>query len=469
MKKIYVFLIALFFAPSMYATHLMGGEITLRQISALDYEITLTAYRDTLGVPMRLTGQFNVYDTSGLVMSLSIPVDTTSGNLQLSIPYGIEIYVFKDTIQFPREGFYYIGYSDCCRNGAILNLGAPLSENMYLHTTVKVDTVAGNSSPYFMAAPTTHLPALTSWQYNPLPTDPDGDSLAWSIDVPLRAAPVGTVSSPVASYSAPFSTLSNPFSIDPVTGQISWTASTIGNFAASILVEEFRGGAKIGEIRRDMQFIVAPISSASAPPKFVNFAGSFPPNSSGYPSLTAGIGKSNLTQMNIRGIDPNSPVKFEAFGEPFLFKANQAVFTSRTLSSPNHVEGYFDWIPVQSQARAKPYIIVFRASDGRFAMDQTVLVEVKNVTGLEREDYVFTKLYPNPTEGMVYMPLKMNKAQNVTIEVYDVLGSKVLEFKDRLGEGNQVLAKEMRLPGGQYYIRISGTTGLLGVQKLMVK
>ena len=61
---------------------------------------------------------------------------------------------------------------------------------------------------------------------------------------------------PIAGYTNPPSVPGGQFSINPVTGTISWTASTIGNFVYTVTCEEFRNGNKIGEIRRDMQFIV---------------------------------------------------------------------------------------------------------------------------------------------------------------------------------------------------------------------
>ena len=53
-----------------------------------------------------------------------------------------------------------------------------------------------------------------------------------------------------------YSNLSGIFSIDSITGSLLWNARMSGNFAASFIIEEFRSGQKIGEIRRDMQFIV---------------------------------------------------------------------------------------------------------------------------------------------------------------------------------------------------------------------
>ena len=53
-----------------------------------------------------------------------------------------------------------------------------------------------------------------------------------------------------------YSNTSNPFALDSVTGELSWNAKMQGNFVAAFLIEEYRNGVKIGEMRRDMQYIV---------------------------------------------------------------------------------------------------------------------------------------------------------------------------------------------------------------------
>ena len=52
-------------------------------------------------------------------------------------------------------------------------------------TYVNVDSANPNSSPTYIAPPVIYLPTNNVWQYNPLPFDPDGDSLVWNLSVPL--------------------------------------------------------------------------------------------------------------------------------------------------------------------------------------------------------------------------------------------------------------------------------------------
>ena len=101
--------------------------------------------------------------------------------------------------------------------------------------------------------------------------------------------------------------------IDVVTGDISWTASFIGNYVTTVLVEEYRNGVKIGEIRRDMQLIVLP--SWNALSMFTNIT-NIPTNTAGYPYVS--ISPNQNYQLSLMASDPdiNDLIVMEAFGEP---------------------------------------------------------------------------------------------------------------------------------------------------------
>ena len=236
---------------NMSATHLMGGEIIAQQISGLQYKITLTTYRDTIGIAMAPSANFSVKDTNGnVIMTFSTTYDSIiSGNTLPMYPYGIEVYFFIDTITLPYGGMFTIGWGNCCRNGAIQNITNPLNQSMFLQTEMTAMDSLSNSTPFFLVPAAIFLPINTQWQYNPLPFDPDGDSLYWSLSFPLN-----NWNTACPGFTIPGSS-SGPMTINPITGTITWTANTLGNFVATVLVEEYRNGFKIGSIRRDMQFI----------------------------------------------------------------------------------------------------------------------------------------------------------------------------------------------------------------------
>jgi uncharacterized protein (DUF2141 family) len=70
-------LLTLLFTFSGKATHLMGGEIVAQQISGSQYQIVMTVYRDTAGIPMQTTAQFDITDSAGTnVTTLTTPYDS---------------------------------------------------------------------------------------------------------------------------------------------------------------------------------------------------------------------------------------------------------------------------------------------------------------------------------------------------------------------------------------------------------
>ncbi|MDZ7848223.1 MAG: hypothetical protein U5L96_16530 [Owenweeksia sp.] len=254
MKKIILSSIICLGSYAMLATHLMGGEITVQNIGNGNHLVTLLVYRDTIGIPMDTNVTFHFSNTQGANHSLTTGYDSIiSGNLLPMYPYGVEVYLFIDTISFLSPGLWEVYQEDCCRNAAIQNLSHPLGESMVLKSSLMVNATSSNSSPFFLVPAAIFLPINTLWQYNPLPFDPDGDSLSWRLDTPLTK-----FNQYCAGYTNPGADPTNPspMTIDPVTGTITWTAKRIGNTVASILVDQHRNGQYMGHIRRDMQFIV---------------------------------------------------------------------------------------------------------------------------------------------------------------------------------------------------------------------
>lgn len=462
MKKLLLILaMGIFLVPNTNATHLMGGEMTIAHVGGDDYIINLTAYRDTLGIPFAGVAVFNVYDiTDSLILTITVPQDTTSGALLAGVPYGVEIYSFTDSLTLPGAGEYRIEWINCCRNGAISNLSTPLGESMSLNTTITHFGVGStNSSPVFLAPPVTYLPQNQAWQYNSLPFDVDGDSLAWSLDTPLTN--VGVYAN---GYTAPSDT-AGPFTLDPITGQIDWTPDMIGNFVASIRIEEFRAGVKIGEIRRDYQMIVIPDTNTT--PRIMNMS-VFPVNANGH--FVANVATNTPFTVSLLAEDAqNDQIEFFAYGEPFLLANNAATFSTQIISGTKLL-GTMDWTPSPSQARTNPYIVVFRTRDHIFSMDETVLFSVDAFTGIEdNSSSEIGNVYPNPAAHMVMVPINLEREAEITIALYTVLGTKIAEYaKKNYPAGNHLETLNLEVANGEYFITLVENGKTLATKKVIV-
>lgn len=433
------------------ATHLMGGEITVKDLGSNKYEILLTAYRDTGGIPMRQTARFDVSQLNGTFStSLTTPQDTfLSGSLIQGIPYGVEVYYFRDTVSVPGPGQYKVSWKNCCRNGAILNMMQPLNESMYLQSVFQVDS-APNSTPVFLAPPITYLPVGVPWQYNALPVDADGDSLVWSLATPLDQA-----NQPVQGYQLPPADSTNPFSIDPLSGTITYTADTVGNFVASLLVEEYRQGQKIGEIRRDMQMVV--ISSGNQMPTMANW-GQFSTNPQGQAYVQMMAGAPHQFTLKATDADLYDQVHLQAYGAPFNLDQQPAQFVIDTQSNKQGmIQGTFQWKPAKSHRRSRPYRVLFRLHDGQFVYDETLLIYVNSTVGLTPAPLgeESLSLYPQPARDFFNLRTELPAGGAVQMQLVNAQGQLVRQWDPgRQKAGLFRYRAPLEAPPGLYFVQL---------------
>ena len=477
MKKIFTLCFGVAIAVSSYATHLMGGQISATYLSSdtsgSHYFVELDVYRDTLGVSMTLAQTVEIYElditngTYNLVSIDSISLGASGAIATMSAVYGVEIYHFADLITFPANGYYMIKWSDCCRNGAIINMSTPLTEDMEFLTYVNVDSADPNSSPTYLAPPVIYLPTNNVWQYNPLPFDVDGDSLVWNLSVPLSN------NSFVAGYqdlsdTVLYSNTTGVFSMNPVTGEITWDPKMVGNFVASFAIEEYRNGVLVGAMSRDMQFVVVPDSTNAVPD--VSFMQSPPTNNLGYPYIKIAPGQNYQVHLLASDADVNDVVSMSSFGEPFGLTTAASTFNYSLTGSGNEIEGTFAWTPDVSQVRSNPYLVVFRISDNFFYYDETVQIEVTNITTAfeEVDEFKVHDIYPNPANSSFTLPISLTKGKDIEVSIYNVLGVKVSSEKLNLSAGNHILFKPFDLKNGQYFVNITDGNGLTIVTKKLL-
>ncbi len=461
MKYIYAALFSVFFFY-VDATHLMGGEITVLDLPNGQHRVNLLVYRDTVGIPMQSTALFKFTGPNGITFSRSVPYDSIiSGNLLPMYPYGVEIYLFTDTFTIPGPGQWHVSWSNCCRNGAIQNLSNPLSESMYLSTTFNVDSVQPNSSAFFLVPAAIYLPLNTPWQYNPLPFDPDGDSLAWTLDQPQRDFGVYC-----SGYTTPPSDPNNPLTLDPLTGTISWTANTVGHFVISILVDQYRNGVWIGEIRRDMQLIVVPATT-------------------GFPFWTSMNNMAPRDTLNV-SVPASSPLNFEivashsdsskalfmeAYSPLFQNPNNNINFSVAPTGQANDIKGTFYFVPDSSHVHQN-HLVVFRCSDRFFTTDQTMTISVTSGIGLEEFDNTQTtkdwKLYPNPVNDFITLSFQAAKSQDLELRILNSGGQLVMEQSLNAAYGtNMFWIESADLEKGLYFLQVLDDEGPIWTERLL--
>ncbi|GAB4136901.1 MAG: hypothetical protein Fur0041_11490 [Bacteroidia bacterium] len=345
--KIFVFTLlqVLMFQLPVMASHLMGGEITWTCQGNGQFVFNMKLYRDCNGAtgppnanltvfnhPTLTTIAMNLVaqnDISPQCNAIGPQISCASAQAQPGWPSSatpvagaVEEFIYQSNPIFisgtpPAQGWVFT-YSNCCRNAAITNLQNPnalgftLRAIMYPYNASNTNPCY-DSSPTFLESPKTIICTGYPFTYNHNAVDPELDSLAYSWDQPLDQMAVPPVWNPPASPApvtfAPTFAFNNPMpgptlnannvpaTINPATGEISYTSYTTGNFVTCIKVEAWKCGQKVAEIFREIQVILLPCGN-NTPPVVT------PPlqsNTTFYDTVYAG----QLVTFNLNAIDPD--------------------------------------------------------------------------------------------------------------------------------------------------------------------
>jgi hypothetical protein len=283
MKYINKLLLVVFFfagfSIDLHASHLLGSEITYECIGPNRYRVRMTVYRDCAGISaessqtLRYSSAQCGVNTTITLNRVGSPVDITplcpsqvSRCQSSSGPFGFQEVIYEGIINLPPGcgSDWVLSWSLCCRNDAINNLTSPGNQNMGVTATLD-NTIQPicNNSPVFNNEPAAILCVNQPFVYNHGVSDPDGDSLYFSLGNCIQGVGSNVNYSGSWNGTTPLPT-SSGVTIDPFTGAISFTPTQTFVGVICVKVEEFRNGVKIGEVNRDMQFRV--INCSNTPP-----------------------------------------------------------------------------------------------------------------------------------------------------------------------------------------------------------
>ncbi|MFM9051313.1 MAG: hypothetical protein ACKOKF_03205, partial [Bacteroidota bacterium] len=388
------------------------------------YQVTMTLYRDTIGIPMYPTEDINISadtiaGTSPVIYTINAPPAINFGN-------GVEEYTYQLNVSFPAAGDYVIYWSNCCRNAAILNFPNPDTYGMMLYTKVHVDTA--NSTPVFLNPPIPIAQLGVPFTFNSLPFDTDGDSLAWRMEIPLNMATSGSgyLLDTIMGYVDPSSDTSMPFTLNSATSEISFLPNLQGHFVVSLAVDEFRGGQKIGEIRRDMQIIVVGSSNS---PRLFNYTCNVAPTQ----NRTIAFAPNTTMHLSLNVSDPvdNDALNINAAGSAFM-NANPPVFTT-SAGANGAVNADLIWTPTLTEESAIPYITSFRIGESHggitFYRDETFQLIVNRSVGID-DPQNFTNVNWSLQEGLLIGKAEVRNPGSVEIELLSVNGQSIRRYDE---------------------------------------
>ncbi|NVK48318.1 MAG: gliding motility-associated C-terminal domain-containing protein [Cyclobacteriaceae bacterium] len=340
-----------------WATHIRAGEIIAERISVqtLTYRITVVGYTDTRSNVVFGPGVINFGD--GREEQLNTESDFSL--VELVAPQ-VEKNTFVITHTFQGPGTYTIRFQEFNRNDLTLNMDNSVDTPFYVETQITIDPFIGvNNSPVLTIPPVDNGAVNVRFIHNPGAYDPDGDSLAYELDIPKQAfqRPVNNYRDPnVAEFSTNQESGASPalFSIDEIFGDLIWDApGTAGQFNVAFRIKEYRKldgvWTQIGYVVRDMQIIIE--NSNNRRPELI-----LPPDL----CVEAGT----LIEEIIQGQDPDGdPIKIEVFGEPMEITTSPASYSPEPTfqDSPGIVD--FTWQTVCNHVRAREYDVRVRITD----------------------------------------------------------------------------------------------------------
>ena len=283
-------LLFLLLVSPLFASHLMGGEITWRCNGNGTYTFKVKIYRDCNGVPA--PAALNL-DSDGPVATIPC---IKIGQIDLS-PVGIgcptcaspsgynsavEEHIYEsDSITLsgvpPSTGWNF-WYSNCCRNSNIVNLDL---SNINFTLKAKMFSFSGqnafpcyDNSPYFANSPSLTACNKDTIQFNHTAFDVELDSLSFAWTPPL-SDDINTL----AIFNSGFTYLTplpgpaqNPqntvATLDSSQGIISLYSNSIGSYVTANKVSAYKCGQLVAELFREVQVYLSNCQISTNPPSF---------------------------------------------------------------------------------------------------------------------------------------------------------------------------------------------------------
>ena len=246
---------------SVKATHVVGGDITYECVGTDSFLVQLQLYRDCSGVnapsqvPVRFISSCGCFTQNlPLIGSTEIsqlcPQELPNSTCNGGFLPGVELYIYEGLAILTPCADWNMSYDYCCRN-SVINL--PGQGAVWIEATMNSVADACNTSPRFtdFAVPYFCINQPITYDFGVM--EQDGDSLVFSL-IAVRSGSVNTcvITTLNQTYTLP------GLIFDPITGQMTFMPTVVGNWVVVLLVEEYDPitNQLLGSVMRETQFIV---------------------------------------------------------------------------------------------------------------------------------------------------------------------------------------------------------------------
>lgn len=351
------------------ATHLKGGEITVKRISdkTLTFEFTLTTYtEDNPANRDQIDVNFCFGDGSEIVKAprcCGTPIAIGNGTMK-------NIYKVQYTYPAPALS-YKVSVAIPNRNENVRNIDRSVNVPFYVETTFSINSGLGQNSTPLLLNPAVDLTAVVGQPFihNANAVDAEGDSLAYRLSVSKTGDAQSCTAlgrgEMAAGFVQPNFAVSNvslvsSFTINSRTGDLIWDSpQEIGKYNCAFIVEEWRNGIKISETVRDMQIEVKDLDNKgpkiTVPADVCVQAGT---------QVTATITAVDIASKTGR-LDPltiSSTGNVYQIDTVYAIKPAYASFVSKPAQA-SPASGTFAWQTSCVHIRKEPYDVFFKVTD----------------------------------------------------------------------------------------------------------
>lgn len=487
MKKtvylLFAFLTILINHNPVKANKIMASDLTWRCVGQDSFLIKLVVYRDCNGDVLSSTPIIASCVNSGvevcrLLIGIGAPVDITPvcnvactkcQNPSCSFPYGINKYTMQGIIKLNGAGSccnIKLSWEQCCRNTAITTLAK--NANFYTEAIFNRCLNPCDNSPTFTNYPIGILCVGQDVTFCNGEQDIDvnstggvADSLSWEWAEPLEAvnSPITYTGSylynkPIFFWGFPTNSLPYPrgLLLDNAHGYIQFRPMKPEITILAIKVIEFRNGVKIGEVRREIQFIVVPCIN-NTPPKITT-----------------------QNDVRLKTVYPDETVRFD------FYTTDPDSADTVTISWNNRVPGAIwthnngpfihpsaslSWTPSIAHVSTVPYSFTVTAKDracpirGSFTQVYQIVVESKPTSIISEQKITQSdfKIYPIPASNYINIVYQGLSKWDGNIELFDpnskMIYSRTVSF-------NPSLSQHIPLNGfssGTYFLKLKNNFG----------
>jgi hypothetical protein len=271
LKAAIVIILSFVCVKNINASHNAGADLTYQHISGNQYLITLNFFQDCSGSAPATSHVIDFQSSCGGTFSITVN-NTNPGGTEISqlcssqignstcnggALQGMLLMTYSGIANLPPCNSWRMSWSTCCRSSSVINLATPSSNGIEVEAILN-NLTDNNSSPYFSERGIPYVCAGQPLNFNSGVLEVNGDSLHYSLVGAEDFGGTSVAYSAGYSGSAPVSGLT----IDPLTGMLSGTPSTVGAHAVVIMVEEYDSVGNLkGSVKRDFQFNVSSCSN----------------------------------------------------------------------------------------------------------------------------------------------------------------------------------------------------------------